>query len=146
MYVKILMYSALAKGCTKPGCRVQTVVHSRYQDFPPVPRRRHVFPPCPECNPWISRHLEVATMPYPRSSRREQDGCPRSAHPHPSPPPPPPAPLIPPTHLPRTSGAASHLTLLIRQRGRGGGEQPGEGGKRGGSTSAEEEAVQKKIS
>ena len=77
------MYSATAKGCTKPGCRVQTIVHSRYQDFPPVPRRRHVFPPCPECNPWISRHLEVATMPYPRSSRRGQDGCPSSAHPTP---------------------------------------------------------------
>ena len=33
----------------------------------------------------------------------------------------PPLSLPLPTHLPRTSGAASQLTLLIRQRGRGGG-------------------------
>ena len=26
----IVMYSASAKGCTKPGCRVQTIVHSCY--------------------------------------------------------------------------------------------------------------------
>ena len=48
----------------------------------------------------------------------------------------------PPTHLPRTSGAAGQLTLLIRRRGRGGG---GRGG-RGSCTRAEEEVVQRKIS
>ena len=42
----IVMYSASAKGCTKPGCRVQTIVYSRDRDFPPIPRRHHVFPPC----------------------------------------------------------------------------------------------------
>ena len=61
-------------------------------------------------------------------------------------------PLSPPTHLPivpRTSGAAGQLTLLIRGRGktrRGRGSQPGRRGRRGSSTRAEEEAVQRKTS
>ena len=139
------MYLASAKGCTKPGCRVQTIVHSRYQDFPPVPRRRHVFPPCPECNPWISRHLEVATMPYPRSSRREQDGCPRSAHPHPSPPPPPPAHH--PPHLPTQDQWSSRpVDPSDEAEGKGRWATARRRGEEGGSTRAEEEAVQRKIS
>ena len=40
---------------------------------------------------------------------------------HLSPSPPPPVPPYLPTHLPRTSGAAGQLTLLIRGRGRQGG-------------------------
>ena len=45
-------------------------------------------------------------------------------------PPPPQHPVHPPTqpHLPRTSGAASQLTLLIRERE---GRQPGGGGRGG---------------
>ena len=50
-HIYILMYSASTKGCNKPGCRLQTVVNSRYQDFPPIPRGCHNFPPCPECIP-----------------------------------------------------------------------------------------------
>ena len=42
------MYSASAKGCNQPGCSLQTIVNGRYQDFPPLPRGRHIFPPCPE--------------------------------------------------------------------------------------------------
>ena len=121
------MYSASAKGCNQPGCRVQTIVNSRYQDFPPVPRRRHSFPPCPECDPWISRHLEVATMPYPRSSRREQDGCPSSAHPHPSPPPLPTAPLKPPpppTHLPQDQWSSQPVDPSDKAEGKEGGGWP----------------------
>ena len=34
----LLIYSASAKGCTQPGCRVQTRGHSHSHDFPPVPR------------------------------------------------------------------------------------------------------------
>ena len=34
----VVMYSASAKGCTQPGYRVQTRVHSHDHDFQPVPR------------------------------------------------------------------------------------------------------------
>ena len=81
-----MMYSASAKGCTQPGCRVQTRVHSPAtttisRQFPETP----CFPALPEFDPRNSCHLKVATMPYPRSGRRGQDGCPSSAHPYPSP-------------------------------------------------------------
>ena len=107
------------------------------------------FPASPEYHPWISRRLEVATMPHPRSNRRGQDGCPSSAHLHPSyPPTPPQCPPYPPTYPPRTSGAARQLTHLIRrgegETRRGRGDQPGRRGRRN-STTAEEEAVQRKI-
>ena len=108
------------------------------------------FPASPELHPWISRRLEVATMYHPRSNRRGQDGCPSPAHLYPSSPPTSPhCPPYPPTHLPRTRGAAGQLTLLIRRGGetrRGRGNQPGRRGRRGSSTRAEEELVQRKIS
>ena len=69
--------------------------------------------------------------PPPRSNRRGQDGCPSPAHLYPSSPPTSPhCPPYPPTHLPRTSGAAGQLTLLIKGRGRqgGGGAASQEGG------------------
>ena len=44
-----VMYSASTKGCTQPGCRVQTRMHSHSHDFPPVPRDA-MFPPLPECS------------------------------------------------------------------------------------------------
>ena len=52
-----------------------------------------------------------------------------------SPPTSPQCPPYPPTHLPRTSGAAGQLTLLIRGRGRqgGGGAASQEGGGGGGA-------------
>ena len=142
------MYSASARGCTKPGCRVQTRVHSRDHDFPPVPRRRHVFLPCQNITHGFPAVYKWRQCPTPEVA----GGSKMAAHTQliPTPPPHPhlQPPSSPPTHLPRTSGAASQLTLLIRRRGRGegGGQQPGEGGKRGSSTRAEEEAVQRKIS
>ena len=33
-----VMYSASARGCTQPGCRVQARVHSHNHNFPRVPR------------------------------------------------------------------------------------------------------------
>ena len=68
--------------------------HSPTHHFPRATRDA-MFPASPEYHPWISRRLEVATMPHPRSSRRGQDGCPSSAHPHP----PPTAPQHPPPPL-----------------------------------------------
>ena len=73
--------------------------------------------------------------------------------PLPLPPPPIALPTPPPPHpLPRTRerGAAGQLTLLIRKGGgrdwRGRGDQPGRRGRRGSSTRAEEESVQRKTS
>ena len=78
------MYSASAKGCNKLGCRVQTIVNSHYQDFP-FQEDAIISRLVQNVYQWISRHLEVATSPYPRGSRMKQDGYPRSAHPPHSP-------------------------------------------------------------
>ena len=96
---EILMYSASAKGCNKPGCRVQTIVNSCYQDFPPIPRGRHNFPPCPECVPVDFPPSRSGNKPRPQG---QQEGTrwlptlsssPSLPHPHlqlPFNPPPPP--------------------------------------------------------
>ena len=78
----LLMYSTST-------CAAPTTISREFQEPP-------CFPASPEYHPWISRHLEVATMPHPRSNRRGQDGCPSSAHLQPSYPPTPPVPSLPP--------------------------------------------------
>ena len=125
----LLMYSASTSAAP-------TTVSREFQETP-------CFPPHQKYNPWISRRLEVATMPHPRSSRRGQDGCPSSAHLHPS------LPSHPPTHSTQDQWGSWPVDPSDKGEGetrRGRGSQPGRRGRRGSSTRAEEEAVQRKTS
>ena len=110
--------------------------------FPPVPRRRHHFPPCPECELVDFPPSRSGNKPYPRSRRRSKMAG--YAQLISFPPPPPNLQPSPPLH-PTYPGPVGQPAVDPPDKGEGRRQRRGRGGEGGAAQEQQEKPVQRKI-